>query len=157
MKILSLILAIFLCGMATPLFAQVTDKAAEKIELTRWAIEIEKKELVARNMELSEPENQSFWSLYNDYQVALKRVDDRTFKLITDYAEHWKDLSDEKAQALLDEFLRIETQKLKLKKSYVKRFRRILPAKKVARYFQLENKWDAAIKAELAHNIPLIR
>jgi hypothetical protein len=45
---------------------------------------------------------------------------------------------------------------LKLKKSYYKKFKKILSAGDAARYFQIENKIEALINANLAAEIPLI-
>ena len=43
-----------------------------------------------------------------------------------------------------------------MKKGYVKKFKKVLPAKKVARYYQVENKLDAIIDVDLAREIPLV-
>jgi hypothetical protein len=45
----------------------------------------------------------------------------------------------------------------KLKRKYVKRFMKVLPAKKVLRYYQIENKLDTIINMDLAATIPLAR
>ena len=45
----------------------------------------------------------------------------------------------------------------KLRRKYVKRFMKVLPAKKVLRYYQIENKLDAMIDMDLAAMIPLAR
>ena len=45
---------------------------------------------------------------------------------------------------------------LKVQQQYVRKFRKILPIRKAARFFQLENKIDAEIDAELAMTVPLI-
>jgi hypothetical protein len=58
---------------------------------------------------------------------------------------------------MLDEMLAIDQEALKVRKDYVKKFGQILPAKRVARFFQIENKMDAVIKADLAEQIPLVR
>jgi len=39
----------------------------------------------------------------------------------------------------------------------VPRFQSVLPARKVARFFQIDNKLDKKIQAELAADIPLTR
>jgi hypothetical protein len=39
----------------------------------------------------------------------------------------------------------------------VPRFGRALPAKKVARFFQIDNKIDKTLQAQLAEDIPLTR
>ena len=50
----------------------------------------------------------------------------------------------------------LEKAEADLKAQWVPRFREILPAKKVARFFQLENKMDAVIEYDLATSIPLV-
>jgi hypothetical protein len=45
---------------------------------------------------------------------------------------------------------------LKLEKQYYKKFKKILPAGKAARFFQAENKIETMIDAQLALEIPLI-
>ncbi|MFQ6023345.1 MAG: hypothetical protein ACE5NW_11535 [Acidiferrobacterales bacterium] len=153
-RTLSVAVCLFAMMMSASVFAQTV---ADEIELTRAIIQTEKKAIVALNMDLSESESQAFWPVYDDYQAALKKANDRRVKMIIDYAEHYGNLSDEKAQELLDEFLSIEREKLKLKRSYTRKFRKVLSRKQVARYFQLEHKMNAVIEFELAREIPLVR
>jgi hypothetical protein len=58
---------------------------------------------------------------------------------------------------MIKEFLSIMQDENKLKKKYVKRFMKVLPAKKVLRYYQIESKMDAVINFDLAATIPLAR
>ena len=46
---------------------------------------------------------------------------------------------------------------MKLPNQYLKRFRKVLPEKKVMRFMQIENKMDAVIEFELAGSIPLAK
>jgi hypothetical protein len=41
-------------------------------------------------------------------------------------------------------------------KFFLPKFRKVLPEKKVARYYQLENKINAVVEYELAKQIPLV-
>jgi hypothetical protein len=83
-------------------------------------------------------------------------VGDRMQKLITDYAEVWEAPTDDQAGAMVDELMAIRKQDLKVRKSYIKKFRKVLPETKVARFVQLENKIDAIIAIGLADAIPLV-
>jgi hypothetical protein len=65
-------------------------------------------------------------------------------------------LSDARARHLTDEWLKIQSEELALKRTYVERLRKVLPEKKVARFFQLENKLDAALLYNLAGSVPMI-
>jgi len=56
----------------------------------------------------------------------------------------------------LNDHLTFEEDYLKLMKSYLPKFNKVLPGKKVTQYYQLENKIKIAIYYELAENIPLI-
>jgi hypothetical protein len=56
----------------------------------------------------------------------------------------------------LNEALNIEQQEMKLKRSYVEKLGKVLPATKAARYLQIENKIRTVVKAELAQVIPIV-
>jgi hypothetical protein len=77
--------------------------------------------------------------------------------LIKDYGDSFKDMNNEKARALLDESITIESLGLKLRQAYLPKFRKVLPEKKVARYYQIENKIQATLNYELAKEIPLVQ
>jgi hypothetical protein len=77
--------------------------------------------------------------------------------LINDYAEAYENMTDNTAKKLLDEVITIETLGLKLRQTYLPKFRKILPDVKVVRYYQMENKINAALMYEIAANIPLIK
>ena len=66
-------------------------------------------------------------------------------------------MSNETAKKLLGEALAIEESELKLKQSYVPKLEKALPAVKVARYIQIENKIRAVVKYGIADSIPLVQ
>ena len=66
-------------------------------------------------------------------------------------------LLDEKfADDAIIEFLDIQADTVKVRKKYWKKFRRIIPATKAARFYQLENKMDSEIDFVMAGGTPLI-
>lgn len=95
--------------------------------------------------------------VYETYQNELFLFRAHTARLIKDYAAAYEEMTDEKAKALLDELMRIDALGLKLRQTYLPKFREILPDKKVARYYQIENKIQAALNYELAVEIPLVQ
>jgi hypothetical protein len=124
-------------------------------ELAREAIQANKKLVVAANMNLNTNEKEGFWAVYADYQKDLEKILERTVALIEDFAVNFESLSDEKATELLKNYLKIEADTVKLKKSYLSKFQKVLPAQKVVRYYQIENKIEAIIDYELVDKIPL--
>lgn len=139
----------------TPIRAE--DRAADNMEIVREKIRADKKLLIAANMGLTEPEARAFWPVYEDYQKSLDKLNGLTRKLIEDYAGSYESMSDMVAKTIVDDHLAIEMERTKLMQSYLPRFRQALPEKKVARYYQLENKIRAVVNFELARNIPLVK
>jgi hypothetical protein len=132
-----------------------TMAADDDRELAREAIHANKKLVIAANMHLNANEKEGFWAVYEDYQQDLGKILERTVALIEDYAINFENLSDKKAKELLNSHLKIEADTVKLKKSYLSKFQKVLPAQKVVRYYQLENKIEAIIDYELVDKIPL--
>ncbi len=126
------------------------------LEIAREVLKTEKKAVIAELMQLSEEESQPFWNLYNEYQGKMYLVQNKRINIIRDYAEHYETLTDEKADELFTKSMAFQQEILKLEKQYYKKFKKILPAGKAARFFQAENKIETMIDANLALEIPLI-
>ena len=139
------------------LWAPAAAQARTDIELTRAHIQKERQAIIAEAMQLTEDESLGFWPAYRDYRVEMARLGDRLVKVITEFVSDPTTLGDEKANRLLDEYLSIKAQDVAVKKKFVPVFRKLLPAPKVTRFFQLENKLDAVIAYDLAGTIPLAR
>ena len=120
-------------------------------------VRADKKLLVADNMQLTETEAKSFWPVYNQYQDELFLIRVRSAKLIGDYRNAYENMTNDTARKLLDEYMNIESLTLKLRKAYLSRFREVLPEVRVVRYYQIENKVQAALVYEIAASIPLIK
>ncbi len=69
---------------------------------------------------------------------------------------HNQKLTNEYADILISDYFDIKSDLLRIQKKYVRRYRKILPSMKVARFYQLENKMNADIDAELALAFPLL-
>jgi hypothetical protein len=145
--------------LAHPAVAQVNAQFADfndEIELLRSLARMERKAIVEVAMALSPAESQAFWSVYNEYEVEKALVNDRTVKVITDYAAVYPDVGDARAKQLMDEAFKVEADVVSLKKKYARRFEKVLAPARVARFFQIERKLDAAQNLTFAEEIPLI-
>jgi hypothetical protein len=143
--------------VVSPVVSQ--DKPADNMQILRDKIKADKKLLVSANMDLTESEAKGFWPVYEEYQKELTAINQRIGKLIESYAADYRanTLTDEKAQKLIDELVAIEKADGGLQATYAPKLSKVLPPKKVARYLQIENKIRAALKYELAANIPAVQ
>jgi hypothetical protein len=140
-----------------PLLASAQDKPADNMQFVLEKVRADKKLLIAENMKLTETEAKAFWPVYEAYQKELLLLRAKTLKLINEYATAYGKMTNDTAKHLLDEYMTLEGSGLKLRQSYLPKFREVLPDVKVVRYYQMENKIDAALMYELAAKIPLIQ
>jgi hypothetical protein len=155
MGLLVMALAIALAVVAVPAVAQ--DQQVDTMQMVRDKIRADKKLIIAENLPLTPAEAKAFWPVYDSYQQELSALNDRMIKLIKEYANNYQTMSDQTAKKLMDEYLAIDAARLKIRQAYVPKFRKVLREKQVARYYQLENKVQAAVSYELAAEIPLVK
>ncbi len=148
-----IVLAIASLCFAPSMSAQSTN---DYLEMSREVLKVEKKAAIADVMDLSEAQSQPFWNLYNEYQGELYTVHNKRIDGIKDFAKNYEKLSDEKADELWVNYMGYQSELLKLKKGYYKKFKKILPMGKAVRFFQAENKIETLINAQLALEIPMI-
>ena len=149
------LMALLALGLsASPGRAGEADKANLGILLD--TIRVNRKALVAANLTLSDEEAGKFWPLYDRYQGELNAVQDRGVKVIEDYSASFKNLSDEKAMKLAGDWLAAEADRVKIRQTYLDQFAKVLPGRKVVRFYQIENKMDAVMRYDLAGQIPVV-
>lgn len=137
-------------------FAVAQDVSSDNMQILKEKLKADKKLLVAQNMQLTDAEAKKFWPIYEQYQDELFILRMRSLQLINNYVEKYESMTNEAAKKLLDEYLTIEGLRQKVRQAYLPKFRKILPEKKVARYYQIENKISAVVNYELATQIPLL-
>ena len=137
--------------------ASAQDKPADNMEMLREKARVDKKVVVASVLDLTEGEAKAFWPVYNAYQSDMVTHYDRLFKLIDTYGKAYDTISDETATKLLRQYLALERDHVALLSAYLPRFQKVLPPRKVARLYQVENKLRALVNYDLARNIPLVK
>jgi hypothetical protein len=143
--------------LALPVLAHA--QTATDMEILREKLKADKKLVVAQTMQLTEAEAPGFWPVYEAYQADLGQLNARLGQAIKAYAAAYRTdtLTNDKAQGLMDEVLKIEQAEVDLKRAYVPKLSAVLSSVKVARYLQIENKIRALFKYELAGDIPLAK
>ena len=143
--------------VASPVCAEEQKADTTNMEILREKIQADKKLVVAANMDLAEAEAKAFWPIYQEYQAKLTKINERMLKIIVNYAENYKSMTNDIAQKLMKESMAVEKERVALKELYLPKFQKAVSAMKAARYFQIENKIQAAVQYELAGSIPLVQ
>jgi hypothetical protein len=129
--------------------------AGEVEELKKKLMFDQKKLIVMQNMEFTADEGEFFWPVYDGVQKELFQTNQRAAKLIVAYASAFQTLTDDQAAKIVAEYFDIQKSRTAILEGAMEKLAKGLPAKKVFRYLQVENKLEAIARHELAREIPL--
>jgi len=122
----------------------------------RADLKANRKAMMAEELKLTEKEGEGFWPLYQSYRAEVEKVTDRIVELVLEYGDLYPNLPEKRAAEMLKEYTKIESDLLSIKRKYLKKFEKVLPASKVFRFAQLDNRFDLGTRVGLAAAIPML-
>ena len=131
---------------------EITD---QQLALLRRDIRSIKKQLIAANLTLTDSEATKFWQVYERYSVEMEKINDTRTAIIKEYSQEYGTLTDDQADSLIRRWLDADIQQTQLRQQYVPIFRKVLPGKKAATFFQLDRRISTMIDVQLTSQLPL--
>ena len=117
----------------------------------------DKRQLVGDFLQLSAAEASGFWPVYERLQREWRVLQSEREEHLRNYGRDYAAMTDTLALEYTKELLQHEERRIRLLRQYLPSFQKVLPARKLARYYQIEEKIHAAVSAETAVEIPLIQ
>lgn len=140
-------IALMLLHLGTPQAGSLGDAPAKD----------EKKRLVAEQMQFTDSEARQFWPIYEKLQREWAVQQARRTAMMGEFGRHYEDMPEAEAKRLTLERLAVEENRIRLFRSYLPKFEKIMTWRKIARYYQIESKLHAAVNAEIAEELPLVK
>ena len=152
MRITSILVAIALIFFSSIAFAESVDDLKKNIVLDQ------KKLAVLENLTLSDEEAAKFWPLFRDFQEASYDLEEKQIDMILFYIKNHKSLTDEQASNLINAYFLMDDNHRKLLRdfAFVLEFEKVLPAKKIFRFLQIQQNIEAIEQNEISKKVPLL-
>jgi hypothetical protein len=148
-----LFLIVFVFSIAN-VFAQDIDSY---IELLRSDIKTEKKAIITEVMEFTEEQSEAFWPIYREFEFELDKLADARLANIKEFAKNYENLTDEKADKLINVSFDFQGDRLNLNEKYYNKFAEVLSPTVAAKYMQLEHEIQLLIDIGISSNLPLAK
>src|SRR6266850_7763781 len=129
----------------------------QQLALLRKDIRSIKKQVIAANLTLTDSEATKFWPVYEQYSVDFAKINDIRAALVKEYSEVYGTQTDEQADSLVRRWLDVDIAAAQLRQKYVPIFRKVLPGKKAATFFQLDRRISMMIDVQLTSQLPLMQ
>ena len=139
--------------LSTCMFAQSNK---EDVDLIQSIFGKEKKELVQVYMTIPEAQSAKFWTLYDEYETARKKLGQERIKLIEAYATNYETLDSKKASDLVTKKFAWADKYTKFQQLYFTKFSAIIGGLQAAKFFQLEDYIENCIRVSIQEEIPFI-
>jgi Skp family chaperone for outer membrane proteins len=149
MKKLFLLLVI---TASTTMFAQSSDDIAIIQDIYGKS----KTDLINDYLNLPEPQATAFKEVYNNYETERKALGKKKIQLISDYAANYDTLTDENADELTKNNLKINVDQEKLFSKTYGKAKKAIGAINAAKFIQLEQYLQTTVQAEVQDAIPFI-
>jgi Spy/CpxP family protein refolding chaperone len=148
--------------LATEAFAADNPATANDLQAMFKAVQADKKAYVASVLDLTPAEAKKFWPIYDAYQRDLDAVNRRRNVALEGLIGADKSISDLYAKQLASELIATDEAEVKARRSMQNKLIRTkllspIPAKKAARYLQLETQIRAIQFYRIAQEFPLVR
>ena len=144
--------------IAALLFTSVAFSQSNKedVDLLQAMYGKDKKELIKQYMQLTEPKASAFWKLYDEYEVERKKLGREKIRLIEDYANNYKSLTDAKADEISKGVIQnnLSTEKLYMK--YYDKFSQAVGGVSAAKFMQMEVYLQTVVRNAIQEEIPFI-
>jgi hypothetical protein len=156
-EVLITLAAIASLGAAQGTLAQSAGNMTDQEQLLISQIQTNKRAVVLSSLGLTDAGVAAFTPIYDEYQAKMKEHLKRGSELLNKYASNYDTMTDEAAEDILKESLELREERTDLLKTYAKKLGRKLPATKVLRWVQIENKLNTLLDWQAAQIIPLAR
>jgi hypothetical protein len=125
------------------------------IELLREDVRQQKAEIMGSVMALSAADAAKFWPIYEQYDAELTKLNDQRAENIKEYARVYLQLTDEKADELIQKSLTYQKQRAELLAKTYDQVKQAVGAITAARFAQIEHQLLLIIDLKIASALPV--
>jgi hypothetical protein len=133
------------------------DNSAQLREERLAEILTQRETIIGRNLFMTPDERRDFWPLYRKYREERDAVDTRANRLTADLEQNFGNITTDLARKFTATMLELQRDDLAIKSKYRRSFEKALTPVKAAKFYQIENKLDAAVNFYRAERVPLMQ
>ena len=126
------------------------------IDLLRRNVRQQKAEIMGAVMLLSADDAAKFWPIYSEYDAELTKLNNLRVENIKDYASNYTQMTDEKADELIQKSLAYQKQRSELFARTYGRVKQALGGITAARFAQVEHQLLLIIDLQVTSSLPIV-
>ena len=137
-----------------------TDSHSQNIQayitLLRSNVRQQKAEMMGEVMQLSAADAAKFWPIYEKYDEELAKLNDQRVANIQEYAKSYDQMTDQKADELIQKAMSYRKQRSELLAKYYGQVKGALGGITAARFVQVEDQLLLIIDLQIDSSLPVV-
>jgi hypothetical protein len=126
------------------------------IDLLRGDVRQQKAEFMGSVMLFSAQDAAKFWPIYSDYDAQLAKLNDQRIEIIKQYAQSYNQMTDAKADELIQKSLAYQKQRSELLVQTYDKVKEALGAVTAARFAMVEHQLLLIIDLQIDSSLPVV-
>ncbi len=126
------------------------------IDLLRKDVRNQKAEIMGTVMLLNAEDAAKFWPIYSEYDAELAKLNNQRVENIKEYARAYDQMTDDKADELIQKSLAYQKQRAELLAKTYQRIKQSVGAVTAARFAQVEHQLLLIIDLQIASSLPVV-
>jgi hypothetical protein len=129
----------------------------EYIELLRSDVRQQKAQIMGAVLELNADDAAKFWPIYSEYDAESTKLNNVRLANIQEYARNYEQMTDAKADELIQNALEYRKRRAELLAKYYGRVKASLGSIQAARVLQIEDQMLMIIDLQIASTLPIVK
>jgi hypothetical protein len=150
-KLILIMSALLLIGVANG------QSKNDEVDLIQSVFGIEKKAIVDDFLKVNPAQQEAFWKIYNEYEMARKDLGKKRIELLSQYADNYSSISNETADSWMKDVLSLTKANDKLLVTYYKKVRKITDPVTALKFYHIENYILTTIRMSILEKVPFVQ
>ena len=126
------------------------------VDLLRKDVRQQKDEIMGSMLALSAQDAAKFWPIYADYDTQLTKLNDQRIQIIKEYAASYDDMTDAKADELMQRSMSYQKQRNELLEQTYDKVKQALGGITAARFAMVEHQLLLVIDLQILSSLPIV-
>ena len=126
-------------------------------ELLRSDVRTQKVAIITEVMGFTEAEDTAFWPIYREYDAEMAKLGDERVAMITEYVNHYTNLTDAVADTLATKAIDLEGRRRVVEAKCYDRVKKALSPRTALRFLQVEHQLQLIIDLQISAALPIAK
>lgn len=141
---------------SSPVSSTQEQNVQEYMELLHTDVRQQKAQIIGAVMALDVDQSAKFWPIYSEYDAELTKLNNLTLANIQEYARTYNDMTDAKANEMIQNELDYSKQRTELLAKYYGRVKASLGSVEAGRFVQIEDQLLMIIDLQFDSVLPTV-